>query len=78
MIIFILLFLYRDSSEILDLVINLMKQIDGIPCHPKNKLLLLYHRFVLSKISWHFTIADLCKTWVVENIDNLVAGYFRQ
>ena len=64
-------------SEILDLVTNLMKQIDGIPCHPKNKLL-LYHRFVLSKISWHFTIADLCKTWVVENIDNLVAGYICQ
>ena len=54
-----------------------MKQIDGILCHPKNKLL-LYHRFVLSKISWHFTIADLRKTWVVENIDNLVAGYIRQ
>ena len=64
-------------SEILDLVTNLMKQIDGIPYHPKNKLL-LYHRFVLSKISWHFTIADLRKTWVVENIDNLVAGYIRQ
>ena len=64
-------------SEILDLVTNLMKQIDGIPCHPKNKLS-LYHRFVLSKISWHFTIADLRKTWVVENIDNLVAGYIRQ
>ena len=64
-------------SEILDLVTNLMKQIDGIPCHPKNKLL-LYHRFVLSKISWHFTIADLRKTWVVEKIDILVAGYIRQ
>ena len=64
-------------SEILDIVTNLMKQMDGIPCHPKNKLL-FYHRFVLSKISWHFTIADLRKTWVVENIDNLVAGYIHQ
>ena len=64
-------------SDVLDLVRNLMKQIDGIPCHPKNKLL-LYHRFVLSKLSWHFTIANLGKTWVVENIDNLVASYLRQ
>ena len=64
-------------SDILDLVRNLMKQIDGIPCHPKNKLL-LYHRFVLSKLSWHFTIANLGKRWVVENIDNLVACYLRQ
>ena len=37
-----------------------------------------YHRFVLSKLSWHFTIANLGKTWVVENIDNLVASYLRQ
>ena len=34
-------------SEVLDLVTNLTTQIDGITCHPKNKLL-LYHRFVLS------------------------------
>ena len=43
----------------------------------KNKLL-LYHRFVLSKLSWHFTVANLGKTWVVENINNLVASYLRQ
>ena len=38
----------------------------------------MYHRFVLSKISWHFTIADLGKTWVVENIDNVASKYIRQ
>ena len=64
-------------SEVLDLITNLMTQIDRIPCHPKNKLL-LYHRFVLSKLSWHFTIANLGKTWVVENVDNLVTSYIRQ
>ena len=68
---------HNHLFNVLDLVTNLMKQIDGIPCHPTNKLL-LYHRFVLSKLSWHFTIANLSKTWVVENIDNLVASYFRQ
>ena len=45
--------------------------------HPKNKLL-LYHRYVLSKVSWHFTVADLSKTWVIENLDNLVSKYIRQ
>ena len=39
---------------------------------------LLYHRFVLSKLSWHFTIADLDKTWVTKNVDNLVSKYIRQ
>ena len=54
-----------------------MKDIDDLPLHPKNKLL-LYHRYVLSKVSWHFTVADLPKTWVVQNLDNLVSNYIRQ
>ena len=41
-------------------------------------LLLLYHRFVLSKLSWHFNIADLSKTWVVENLDSVVSRFVRQ
>ena len=65
------------KSEVLELVTNLMRKIDKIPCHPRNKLQ-LYHRFVLSKIAWHFTIADIGKTWVTENIDNLVSQYIRQ
>ena len=54
-----------------------MAEIDCFPCHPKNKLL-LYHRFVLSKLSWHLTIADLSKTWVVENLDNIVSSFVRK
>ena len=54
-----------------------MRKLDDIPCHPKNKLL-LYHRFALSKLSWRFTVADLGKTWVTENIDNLVSKYIHQ
>ena len=64
-------------SEILQLVTGLMCKINEIPCHSKNKLLLC-HRFVLCKISWHFSIADLGKTWVTENIDNLVSKHIRQ
>ena len=56
---------------------ELLKEIDSLPLHPKNKLL-LYSRFVLSKVSWHFTVADLSKTWVTENLDNLVSKYIRQ
>ena len=64
-------------SEVLQLITDLMRKLDEIPCHPKNKLL-LYHRFILSKLSWHFTIANLGKTWVAENIDNLVSKYICQ
>ena len=68
---------HNHMSEVIDIFSGLTKKIDCIPCHPKNKLL-LYHRFVLSKVSWHFTIANLSKIWVVENVDNLVSSYVRQ
>ena len=68
---------FDNLSEVLQLVTDLMRKLDDIPCHPKNKLL-LYHRFVLSKLSWYFTIADLGKTWVTEDVDNLVSKYIRQ
>ena len=54
-----------------------MNRIDSLSCHPKNKLL-IYHQFVLSKLSWHLTVADLSKTWVVQNLDNIVTKYVRQ
>ena len=42
-----------DHMSILLYTINdLMLNIDCLPCHPKKKLL-LYHRFVLSKLAWH-------------------------
>ena len=64
-------------SEVLQLITDLMRKLDEIPCHPTNKLL-LYHRFVFSKLSWHFTFANLGKTWVAENKDSLVSKYIPQ
>ena len=65
------------KSEVLGLISDLMSKIDNIPCNPKNKLQ-LYHRFALSKILWHFTIADLGKIWVVDNIDNIASKFICQ
>ena len=45
--------------------------------HPKHKLL-LYSRYVLSKLSWHFTIANISKTWITEHLDSVVNGYIRK
>ena len=67
---------FGHKTILLDTITDLLTKIDNTPCHPKIKLL-LYHRFVLSKISWHFTIADLSKPWVVENLDNIVGKYVR-
>ena len=64
----------EHRSILLETINDLLCTTDKIPCHPKNKLL-LYHRYALYKISWHLTIADLSKTWVIENLDNKVADY---
>ena len=54
-----------------------MTDIDTKPLHPKNKLN-LYCRYVLTKLSWHFTVTSIPKTWVIENIDPIVNRYIRQ
>ena len=54
-----------------------MSSIDSKPLHSKNKLL-LYSRYVLSKLSWDFTISNIPQTWIKENIDSLVNSYIRR
>ena len=54
-----------------------LSEIDLKPLHPKNKVL-LYNRYVLSKLSWHSTVADLSKTWICKNLGSLVFRYIRK
>ena len=68
---------YMHKSELTDMRNTILVQIDQLPLHPKYKIL-LYSRHLLSKISWPFTVADLSKTWVSENLDNIVASYVRK
>jgi hypothetical protein len=44
------------------------------PLHSKNKIL-RYSRYVLSKLSWHFTIASIQKTWISEHLDSVFKQY---
>ena len=67
----------NHKEELTSLVNEIMTDIDLNPLPPKNKLL-LYSRYVLSKLSWHFTVATLSKTWVTENIDPIVNHYIRK
>ena len=67
----------NHKNEIITLINQLVTDIDSKRLHPKNKIL-LYTRYVLSKLSWHFTVATLSKTWVTENIDSLVNQYIRK
>ena len=65
------------KPEISSLMEDLMSNIDSKPLHPKNKLL-LYSRYVLSKLSWHFTVSNISQTWIKENIDSVVNSYIRR
>ena len=67
----------QHMSELSSLVQDLMCDIDEKPLNPKNKLL-LYSHSVLSKLSSHFTVADISKTWIIANIDSIVNGYIRK
>ena len=65
------------KSEILDTLTHFLNKIDQLPLHPKNKIR-LYSQYLLSKISWHFTISDIGKTWVNETPDPIVSKYIRK
>ena len=69
-----------DNKTLKELVIDQEKdifaKIDALPLHPENKIM-LYSRYLLSKVSWHLTVADLTKTWVEENLDSLYTYYLR-
>ena len=56
---------------------DMSTRIDALPVLPKNKLL-LYQRYILSKLSWHLTVATLPKPWVIQNLDNVVTRFVRQ
>ena len=58
----------EKSSLVQDLMNDIYMYIK--PLHTKHKLL-LYSRFVLSKLSWHFTVAGISKTWKTEHLDSV-------
>ena len=68
---------HQHMSDLLDTTNTQMSKINDLSCHPKNKLL-LYHRLLLSKISWNLTIVDISKSWIIENLDSIVSKYIRQ
>jgi len=58
-------------------LVDMLTNIDSLSILPKKKLL-LYQRYLLSKLSWHLTVANLAKTWVIENLDSITIRFIRQ
>ena len=64
------------KDEITEKFGDLMKSINEMPLHPRNKVK-LYMPYVLAKLLWYFIITDLSTTWIKENVDNVAKDYFR-
>ena len=64
----------QHMSELSSILQDLINDIGIKPLHPKHKLL-LYSRYILSKLSWNFTIANISKTWITEHLDSVVNGF---
>lgn len=64
-------------QEILKNVLSeYLTSINNLPLHPKNKLK-IYQRYVLPKLSWHFTVIGTSLTWIKQNLDNMVSKFLR-
>ena len=67
----------NDHKTFLTSELNkLLEAVDKLPLQPKNKLL-IYQNYILSKLSWHLTVAELNITWMKQNLDNVANSYVR-
>ena len=66
----------RHKANIIQLKNVILMKIDSLPLHPRNKIL-LYSRYLHAKLSWDLTVADIDKTWIVNNIDNICRQFIR-
>ena len=64
----------HHKEELLNDMKDMMKRIDNLSLHLKNKML-IYQQYVLSKLSWNLTITDADMTWVKQSLDGVVNQY---
>ena len=67
----------EHKANIIKLTNDILMKIDSLPLHPRNKIL-LYSQYLHAKLSWDLTVADIDKTWIVNNIDNICRQFIRK
>ena len=67
----------EHKRELLQRTTEILNTIDCLPLHPRKKLM-IYSRYLLSKISLDLTIADLDVTWVKNTLDNLCHNHIHR
>ena len=66
----------QDEDDLLSDTKDIVKKIDDLPLHSKNKVL-IYQCYVLSKLSLNLTIVDIGITCVKESLDSIANQYVR-
>ena len=66
----------QHKNDLLPDTKNIMKKINDLPFYPKN-IMPIYQCYVLSKLSWNLTIANIDITWVMQSLDSIVNKYVR-
>ena len=67
----------EHKANIIRLTNDILMKIDSLPLHPMNKIL-LYSRYLHAKLSLDLTVADIDKTWIVNNIHNICRQFIRR
>ena len=67
----------EHKANVIQLTNDMLMKTESLPLHPRNKIL-LYSRYLHSKLSWDLTVADTDKTWIVNNIDNICRQFIRR
>ena len=67
----------EHKANIIQLTNDILMKIDSLLLHPRNKIL-LYSRYPHANLPWDLTIADIDKTWIVNNIDNICRQFIRR
>ena len=67
----------KHKDELLQITTQIKDRINSLPLHPKNKVW-LYSQYLMSKLSWHLTIADIDQTWIINNLDTRAHNYLRR
>ena len=67
----------EHKKELRETLANKLEIIHKLPLHPKNKLW-LYSNYLIPKLCWNLTIADIDITWIKHNLDLLCHNYFRR
>ena len=58
-------------------LLDMLQRIDLFTNLPSNRLL-LYNRWVLSKLYWLLTFTHLSKIWLIEDVDSVTARFVRR